>query len=105
MERTNRGLSRLKLMIIGILLVGVVIGGVQLVRSYTTQPPAVQPSDQPVVEAPVEEALAEQTTPSPAVAELPTTGPKETIVSVLVLGLLAAAVTSYVRSRRPGLSL
>ncbi len=106
MERTNRRGSLVKFIVIGVLLSGLLIGGVYLVKTYILPHPAVpveQTPQPPVVDQTQLPVEAEQV-PVEAV-ELPATGPKETIGSLIMLGLLAAVATSYVRSRRPFPSL
>jgi hypothetical protein len=106
MEQTNRRGSLVKFIVIGALLFGLLTGGIYLVKTYILPHPAApveQTPQQPVVDQtplPVEAAQV----PVEAV-ELPTTGPKETIGSLIRLGIVAAVATSYVRSRRPYLSL
>ena len=122
MGRTNQGGSVLSFVIVGVLLAGLLVGGVYLVnRQSAGQPPA------PVVQKPQEKPNESQSPPpaepgtsqpSPSanmpesggttdnnVTELPTTGPKETLGSLIIIGLLGGIIVSYLRSRRPQLSL
>ncbi len=96
----------MKFIVVGALLAGLLIGGIYLVKKYPVQQPALPVGQTPKPPEVAQAPLPVEAEPTPAKpAELPTTGPKDTIGSMLVLGLLVAVIMSYIRSRRPQLSL
>ena len=125
MERTNQGGSVLSFVIIGVILASVLVGSVYLVNRQTAQPvprpPVVQEPQKPIdnkqqtpppaepgndkPNSPPNQSAPVAGAPSSSATELPVTGVTETFGSLIVLGLLSAIVVSYVRSRRPQLSL
>jgi LPXTG-motif cell wall-anchored protein len=117
MARTNEGGSVLVFVVVGVILAGLLVGGIYLVNRQTPQPkpqtPVVQKPQEKEQGPPPAEPGNSQPHPSSdqsepknnGSVELPATGSKETIGSLIVLGLLSGAVASYVRSRRPQLSL
>jgi LPXTG-motif cell wall-anchored protein len=121
MARTNEGGSVLVFVVVGVILAGLLVGGIYLVNRQTSQPrpqaPVAQKPQEKEQGPPPAEPGNSQSPPSSAQpgpdtstanngnVELPTTGPKETIGSLVVLGLLSGALAGYVRSRRPQLSL
>lgn len=113
MGRTNQGGSVLSFVIIGIVLAGLLVGGIYFVNQQTGQPSAPT-MKQPEKPANKDDGQNKKQTPPPAepatkpqpeagantTAELPATGPKELIGSLITLGLLSGVITSYLRSRR-----
>lgn len=69
----------------------------------STKPVTKQPSSNSDSSKPSQQPSTSQETTKPTVSKnkaLPTTGPSETISSLMALGLVAFVATSYVRSRR-----
>jgi LPXTG-motif cell wall-anchored protein len=130
MASSNQGGSILSFLIIGGVLTALLLGGAYFVQQRSADsksaPVATQPSDESK-----DPAKKEQTTPTPPATEdkkvatetpkaetpkatpqqstpateLPTTGPAESLSSLVGLGLLAAMTTAYVRSRRSPVTL
>lgn len=118
MVRTKEGGSVPKFIIVGLVLVALLIGGGfwlrhQAKQPEVTQPPAPeQPAEPPV--GPTRPVTPEQSQDPkqvesqsnpvlqpPQGASLPQTGPSENVLlASLMLGILAAVATGYVRSRR-----
>lgn len=117
MGRTNQGGSILSYVIIGGVLALLLVGGVYFMRQQAASPqPAEGPT--PVADQPAKEPTPEQTQPEevkpeastgqpapqqaqpPAASGLPQTGPAESIMALLALGSLTAAVIAYMQSRR-----
>ncbi len=132
MVRTNQGGSVLSFIIIGVVAVSLLVGGVYYVRQQIDASNAepVRPEPQQAEEkqqqnpekksseapAPKDDGAQrkerqQQMAPPSASsdtdksAELPQTGPAEFLATVAALGLLSASGVSYLRSRRPELSL
>jgi len=132
MGRTKEGGSVLGFVVIGIIMAALLVGGVYAIRQLTAQPeptagpqePAPTPSepDQSEKQNKQNENKSEkqqssdnkQTTQPEATKpssgsdqakELPQTGPHETLLAAVMLATLSIVAVSYVRSRRPGLSL
>ncbi|QQG50724.1 MAG: LPXTG cell wall anchor domain-containing protein [Candidatus Saccharibacteria bacterium] len=119
MVRTNQGGSVLSFVIIGVILAAILVGGVYMVRQQTSQPsgeapqevveepPATTPTEETEKEAekPQKEEPVQQTPQTEKEVELPQTGPAESLVSLIAIALLGFTATSYLRSRRAGLSL
>lgn len=119
MVRTNQGGSVLSFVIIGVIMAAILVGGVYVVRQQTLQPatetpqevieepPATTPTEEAEKEAekPQKEKAAQQTPQAEEEVELPQTGPAESLVTLIAVALLGFTATSYIRSRRAGLSL
>lgn len=134
MVRANQGGSVLSFLIIGGVLVALLIGGVYFVRSQANESVAQATTDQQKKSDMPEEAAPTKTdnkdkkaedkkttetkpdtskkeapapTPSPAArpAELPQTGPAETVAAMLGVSLLVGTATAYYRSRSQRLAL
>jgi LPXTG-motif cell wall-anchored protein len=118
MVRTNQGGSVLSFVIIGAIMAAILVGGVYIVHQQTRQPAGETPQEvveEPPATPPVEsEKEAEkpqkeetpQTTPqTEKEVELPQTGPAESLMTLVAVALLGFTATSYLRSRRIGLSL
>ncbi|HEU5122263.1 MAG TPA: LPXTG cell wall anchor domain-containing protein [Candidatus Saccharimonadales bacterium] len=122
MGRVNEGGSVVGFVIIGVILAGLLIGGAYFVTTRSAQQPAPSLQQQPQGQKPQEE----EQTPAPAepgnqqpestqtpestpqtgmTHELPATGPEDTLVSLIALGLLAGISAGYVRSRQARFSL
>jgi LPXTG-motif cell wall-anchored protein len=133
MASSNQGGSILSFLLIGGILTAVLVGGAYFVQQRVAgsapdkAPVAVQPASpspdqtakkttpaaedkkvavEPKKEEPKKEApkAAPQATTPPA-AELPKTGPVETISSILGAGLLSGMLVAYMRSRRSSVTL
>lgn len=118
MVRANQGGSVLSFIVVGVILTAVLLGGVYFVRQQTavpvstpsqgTQPPAAdpKPSDVPKEEPtkPQPQSSSQPTT-APTPATLPQTGPAESFIALVAVAALSVTSISYVRSRRPHLSL
>jgi len=114
MVRTKEGGSVPGFIIVGVVLVALLIGGVFWLRQQVKQPEVTQP---PAPEQPAEpsqpvtpeqsqdlkqkEPQSNPVLQAPQSASLPQTGPSDNVLlASLMLGVLAAAATGYVRSRR-----
>ena len=125
MVRTNQGGSVLRFIIIGVVLAAFLIGGVYVVRQQAGSAQPQAPANQPQANQPPEKPEERQATnPPPATNTpasnenqpipsagvptsnvLPQTGPVEAFGVFIALGLLIGVGLSYLRSRRPELSL
>lgn len=120
MTRTNRGGSMLSFVVVAIIMAGVLIGGVYTVHRLTTQsnialrPESRQPQDQSSLKNNQHQndnqtPKTTVSTPSDATvgqaSQLPQTGTEDVFGSVIALGFISVTLVSYVRSRRPELSL
>lgn len=114
MVRTNQGGSIISFIVIGAVLAALLVGGVYFLNQHqqsTSTPSAQSPrsdqSNQPRPESEKEEsqALAPDTSSQHATTQLPSTGAKETLGTLLSVGLISGVSISYVRSRRSHLSL
>jgi flagellar biosynthesis/type III secretory pathway M-ring protein FliF/YscJ len=124
MVRTNQGGSVLGFIVVGIVMLLLLVGGIHVVRQQLTQPEQVQDtanqsqgSDDQQEEGArqdnqsdiSEQANSPEDHPfestSNTASELPQTGPVELFGTLLALGLLGGVAVSYLRSRRPELSL
>jgi LPXTG-motif cell wall-anchored protein len=132
MVRANQGGSVLSFLIIGGVLVALLIGGVYFVRNQANGSVAQATTDQqkksdmPEQAAPAktddkdkkaEDKKATETkpdtskkeapapSPAPRPAELPQTGPAETVAAMMGVSLLVGAATAYYRSRSQRLAL
>jgi LPXTG-motif cell wall-anchored protein len=130
MGKVNQGGSALSFVIIGIILVLLLVGGTYFVRQrllvqadngrQTTDTPQTKPSDKtdtpeeskkeeptktPETSQPVQPDSTAQDTAAPPAANLPQTGPAETLSVILGAAFLTAALAAYMRSRRDYVSL
>jgi LPXTG-motif cell wall-anchored protein len=118
MVRTNQGGSVLSFVIIGVIMAAILVGGVYMVRQQASQPAVETPQEvveEPPVTSPTEtekeaekpqkEEAAQKTPQAEKEVELPQTGPAESFVTLIAVALLGFTATSYLRSRRVGLSL
>jgi cytoskeletal protein RodZ len=128
MVRTNQGGSVLSFIIIGVVLAALLIGGARILRQQAVQPIVDQPqkaSDKPATDAKPQKASEDSdkhssssntqadtskkddsVSSSPVATQtLPETGAVSAIGTLIVLGSLSGLVASYMRSRRPELSL
>lgn len=125
MVRTNQGGSVLSFVLVGIVAIALLVGGVYIIRQQSAQPtemPTPATTDKPQQtkkpassdnQASNKQDTAskppQQAAPPPANSvpadKLPQTGPGETFGSMVVIGLVCAVVVTYLRSRRPELSL
>lgn len=133
MASSNQGGSILSFLIIGGVLIALLIGGAYFVQQRSAQPatdkaptatqPVAQPNDaadkkdtpatddkkvavEPNKEEPKKEAPTATPQPvTPPTAQLPQTGPAETLGSLLGIGLLSGMIVAYGRSRRPAATL
>lgn len=132
MVRSNQGGSVLSFLIIGGVLVALLIGGVYFARTFandsvvqatgdqkqsnksdksdeaTTTTKSDDEKEKP--QAPTAKPEASNPKPetkpvTPRPAELPQTGPAETLVALLGVGLLTGTATAYYRSRQHRLTL
>lgn len=122
MVRTNQGGSVLSFIIIGVVLAGLLVGGVYIIRQQlavfeptqpqepTRQPETTQQPQKPEEHETPPNSTAPQTNQSmPAsgspAGTLPQTGPAEVVSALVAIGLSSGVILSYLRSRRPELSL
>jgi len=120
MRRTNEGGSVLGFVVVAVVLAGLLVGGAYFVNRQLTEAPApvveqqdtqTDKKDKKQTPPPAEPGnkhkdTTPESTPRAGVAhELPATGPKEAIGTMLVIGLLSGVLVGYVRSRRPRFSL
>jgi LPXTG-motif cell wall-anchored protein len=125
MTRTNQGGSALSFVIVALVLAGLLIGGTYTVRRLTTQsdqtqsPPAPAQQDKtPSTDKPQQDGASSTSDQSQASTpqtgtqtqgtnptQLPQTGPKELMGSIIAIAALSGMAVSYARSRRPELSL
>lgn len=117
MVRTKEGGSVLGFIAIGVVLIALFLGGVYFMHQQTR--PSETP--QPAPEQPITELPGQTPTPEPGVSQptqqpqannppssqpnLPQTGPRESLSSILIAGMLVGATVYYVRSRRLRASL
>jgi LPXTG-motif cell wall-anchored protein len=120
MVRTNEGGSVLGFVVVGVVLVGLLLGGAYfLSHQRNTQSTGTQPVPAPAekktddgnrksddTKSRNQESDKDKSQASPqqeqqaSSNELPQTGPADTALSMVAVGLLSAAVFSYLRSRR-----
>lgn len=128
MVRSNQGGSVLSFLIIGAALVALLIGGVYFARAHANDTIAQATSDQkqshesnettapkldeekakPKPEATKPEVSTPKPQPAPVTprpAQLPQTGPTETFMAMLAIGLLTGTSVAYYRSRQHRLTL
>lgn len=121
MGRTKEGGSVLGFVVAAIVLAGLLVGGAYFISGQDTQrstPVTNKPQEQPKEEKkegppPAEPGKKQEerpqtpaTTPQAGMTqELPTTGPREALGSILIIGLVTGLLVSYLRSRRVNLSL
>jgi LPXTG-motif cell wall-anchored protein len=116
MKRSNQGGAILGFIVVGVILLATLLGAVYFVSHQNagqTMPEAPQqtpvkkpenkPSNDKAVDANPKKEDANVQTPS--TAELPQTGPAETLGTVLIFGVLSGALVSYLRSRRQAVLL
>jgi len=120
MAQKNQGGSVLGFVIVAVVMAGLLIGGAYVVRQLTSQPqvsPEPSPSQtqddqksQQETKKDTTSGESKKTDPSQSQAhssegagnatELPQTGAEDLLGPALMMGILSAAVVSYVRSRR-----
>ena len=128
MVRSNQGGSVLSFLIIGGALVVLLVGGVYFARTHANDTIAQATSDQkqshksdettapkpneeeakPKPEATKPEVSTPKPQPAPVTprpAQLPQTGPAETFMAMLAIGLLTGTSVAYYRSRQHRLTL
>jgi LPXTG-motif cell wall-anchored protein len=121
MAHSNQGGSILSFVVVALLLAALLIGGAYAVRRFTTQPEQQTPSTSQNQPAPHNAAqqnkAADNNSQAPVkvspqvnndssvASQLPQTGTSSLLGSVVALALLSGVAVSYVRSRRPELSL
>lgn len=120
MRRTKEGGSVLGFVVVAVVLAGLLAGGAYFISrqssplpASTTNKPPEQPKEKkegpPAAEPgnkPEKRVETPESTPQTGMThELPTTGPRETLGSILVVGLVTGVSVSYLRSRRANLSL
>lgn len=132
MVRTNQGGSVLSFIVIGVILASLLVSGTYVVRRQAASPIPSQPtktadnkpttnqpqndkqdknnSDQELPPGDRKDSASRDNQLAPAAGTsnpgaLPQTGPVETVGIFIALGFLSVTSVSYIRSRRPGLSL
>jgi len=111
MTRTTQGGSLRNFIVVAVLLIGVIVAGVYVLKQQAQQSESQPEEGVTVVEEesqPEEQAQAPvQELPGGSVTteELPQTGTVENIVAVFAVGIVAAVIVYYFRSRQPELSL
>lgn len=113
MTRTKQGGSVRNFILVAVVLVGALAGGIYFMKQ-TSHPQEVVPPEEVVAveEGKKESAKKEESPiepiqglPSDTTAELPQTGAAEDLASVVAVAVLSLVTISYLRSRRPELSL
>jgi hypothetical protein len=127
MARTRQGGSVLGFAVAAVVMAGFLIGSIYVIRKLTVQPDIHQPQP-PIAQSqqskPPQKSSQQQTgsnsgsgqppqvattsPPAPTAGQtgqLPHTGPSGILGSIIALSLISGAAVSYVRSRRPELSL
>jgi len=112
MTRTTQGGSVRNFIVVAVLLIGVIVAGVYVLKQQAQQP-GPQPNED--VTAVEEESHPEEQTQTPVqelpggnsvtTEELPQTGTAENVGAVFAVGVVAAVIVYYFRSRQPELSL
>ncbi len=106
MKQRREGGSVPGFIVVAIVLIGLLVGGAYIVQQQGKNKPPAAPV---TVDQPKEEQKpTEQLTPTPQTSdstpqsprELPQGGPRETIVTVAMMGILVGVVVSFLQSRR-----
>jgi cytoskeletal protein RodZ len=129
MVRTKQGGSVLAFIVVGILLLALLSGGIFWISRQnkethmppaapqvsqdshpsggSTSAPSIQNHDarQESQESTSSSTPAQLPSGDKASKELPETGPRETVIASIALGLLSGVTVSYLRSRRESISL